>query len=286
MKKKLLLMCCILCLSIGIMAGCKNNSTQQKETVKETDSISESNVSEESDKYKGKKLKVGITADYEPWCYKEGEEIKGIDTDVLQEVAERMGFDGVEFEITSFDGLFGLLDAKKVDTVAKQISITPKRLEKYTFSDPYAYNPYKVLVHENNNDIHSINDLFGHSLVTKYNNSGYEYITKFKEENDPEDKIEVVITEEQIQGFVAAEKADACFYSEPTYNFKQKQAKLPIKLVGEPLFTETNGFPFSKDADANLIEDFNAKLNEMREDGTLAEIFNLYLGQDLSKDIK
>lgn len=61
---------------------------------------------------------------------------------------------------------------------------------------------------------------------------------------------------------------------------------MPIKLVGEPLFTETNGFPFSKDADANLIEDFNAKLNEMREDGTLAEIFNLYLGQDLSKDIK
>lgn len=268
---------------MGIMSGCKNNSAQQNETSLMNE---ESDAIEDVSEYKGKKLKVGITADYEPWCYKEGDEIKGIDTDILQEVAKRMGYDGVEFEITSFDGLFGLLDSKKVDTVTKQISITPKRLEKYIFSDPYAYNPYKVLVHESNDDINSIDDLFGHSLVTRYNNSGYEYITKFKEENDPDDKIEVIITDEQLQGFVAAEKADACFYSEPTYNFKQKQAKLPIKLVGEALYTETNGFPFSKDVSPKLVEDFNEKLNEMREDGTLTNIFNMYLGQDLSRDIK
>lgn len=76
---------------------------------------------------KEKVLRVGVAAEHKPWCYKDGDKIVGIDIDILNEAAKRMGGYKVELELASFEGMFGLLDTGKVDTVAQQITITDKR---------------------------------------------------------------------------------------------------------------------------------------------------------------
>lgn len=102
------------CTTVFSMVGCSSNEAK-KEEAKEPETK--------------KVLRVGVTATYNPWCYKEGEEIVGVDVDILKEVAKRMGDYEIQFEVASFDGMFGLLDAGKVDTVAQQISVTPAREE-------------------------------------------------------------------------------------------------------------------------------------------------------------
>ena len=131
MFKKKLLALVLACTTVFSMVGCSSNEAK-KEEAKEPETK--------------KVLRVGVTATYNPWCYKDGEEIVGVDVDILKEVAKRMGDYEIQFEVASFDGMFGLLDAGKVDTVAQQISVTPAREEKYKFSEIYAYNPYKLSV--------------------------------------------------------------------------------------------------------------------------------------------
>lgn len=59
------------------MVGCSSNEAK-KEEAKEPETK--------------KVLRVGVTATYNPWCYKEGEEIVGVDVDILKEVAKRMHY--------------------------------------------------------------------------------------------------------------------------------------------------------------------------------------------------
>ena len=95
-RKKFLSVFCMVCLFLFV--SCGKNTTEKK--------------GEE------KILRVGVAAEHKPWCYKDGENIVGIDVDVLNEIAKRMGNYKVEFQLASFEGMFGLLDTGKVDTVA------------------------------------------------------------------------------------------------------------------------------------------------------------------------
>ena len=50
------------------------------------------------------KLTVGINAEFPPFEYYEGEELKGFDIDLMNYIGERIGFD-IEFVNMSFDKL-------------------------------------------------------------------------------------------------------------------------------------------------------------------------------------
>ena len=47
----------------------------------------------------------------------------------------------VSFQETQWDGIFAALDAKRFDVIANQVSITPEREAKYSFSEPYTVSP-------------------------------------------------------------------------------------------------------------------------------------------------
>ena len=166
MFKKKLLALVLACTTVYSMVGCSSNEAK-KEEAKEPETK--------------KVLRVGVTATYNPWCYKEGEEIVGVDVDILKEVAKRMGDYEIQFEVASFDGMFGLLDAGKVDTVAQQISVTPAREEKYKFSEIYAYNPYKLSVRADDDSINSVEDLKGKRFACQPAGFEKEFIEEYKE---------------------------------------------------------------------------------------------------------
>ena len=63
----------------------------------------------------------------------------------------------------------------------------------------------------------------------------------------------------------------------------KKESGLPLKLVGEAVYEEQNAFPFNKNVDKGLLENFNKAIKSMREDGTLKAIYEKYFNVDLSK---
>ena len=267
MFKKKLLALLLACTTVFSMVGCSSNESKEEAKEPETEKV----------------LRVGVSASYNPWCYKDGEEIVGIDVDVLKEAAKRMGDYKVEFQVASFDGMFGLLDAGKVDIVANQITVTPEREEKYKFSEVYAYNPYSLVVRKDDNSINSLEDLKGKTFVGKAAGSEVAFIESYKKENDHNDEIKIMTVDEDEETAVAQGKGDAIGY--PTTSFQQllDESGLELKIVGDTIFEETNAYPFKKDADEELYNKFNEAIKSMKEDGFLADLYNKYLGIDISK---
>ena len=267
MFKKKLLALLLACTTVFSMVGCSSNESKEEAKEAETKKV----------------LRVGVAGLHKPWCYKEGEEIKGIDVEILKEAAKRMGDYEVEFQVASFDGMFGLLDAGKVDTVAQQISVTPAREEKYRFSEVYAYNPYKLMIRESDNSINSVKDLKGKKFACQPSGFELEFMENYKKENDPKDEIELVISEEAGKEAIVQGKVDASAYPVLVFDSMKKECGLPIKQAGEPLYEEHNAYPFLKDSDDELYNKFNDALKSMKEDGFLSDLYNEYFGMDISK---
>ncbi len=240
-----------------------------------------SEASENTDKDE-KILKVGVTAAYKPWCYEDEDgNIVGVDVDVLKEAAKRMGDYEIEFLVSDFEGIFGNLDSGKVNTVAEQITVTEKRLEKYNFSSIFAYNPYQLLVQGNENNITSFEDLYGKTFAASPQSSSLDFMEKWKSENDPNDEIKI-LTSDVNYLMVESNQADATTVAVPWANQYIEESGADMKLVGDVVFTEENAYPFRKDEDPNLVEKFSEAIDSMMEDGFLSDLYIEYFGIDLS----
>ena len=82
------------------------------------------------------KLMMSTNAEFEPFEYKDGGEIVGIDIDISKKIAESLG---VELEISdiAFDSLIPALQSGKADIVAAGMTADAERRESVDFSDPY-----------------------------------------------------------------------------------------------------------------------------------------------------
>ena len=72
------------------------------------------------------KLTVGINAEFAPFEYYEGEELKGFDIDLMNYIGERIGFD-IEFVNMSFDKLIPAVVNGEVNCAISAITITKER---------------------------------------------------------------------------------------------------------------------------------------------------------------
>ena len=66
----------------------------------------------------------------------------GTEPDIWAAIAARTGLK-VNFVTGEFNTLFGYLDSGRADTVGNTITVNQKRIDKYRFSEPYAYIPEK-----------------------------------------------------------------------------------------------------------------------------------------------
>lgn len=216
------------------------------------------------------KVIVGTSASYYPWAYQENDELKGFEMDVWNEIAERNNYE-LEFKLAKFSGLVGMLDAGEINTVAHQMSITQERLEKYNFSDPYAYSYYDFAV-KNDSTIKTKEDLKGKKVGCWLGGNGEKTL------RDANDKYNLgldIITFDgaPIEKEVELGRIDACWQGEIKTISTIKENDLPLKLIGEKLTFEINAYPFAKDdAGQKLSEEVSAAISAMREDGTLAKL--------------
>lgn len=205
-------------------------------------------------------------------------ELKGFEIDVWTEIGKRLGRE-IQWEVAGFPGIIELLDSGRVDTVADQIGVTPEREEVYYFSDVYFYVPYKIVVAETNNDVKSVEDLFGKKLGLLSDDIAYDYF----DELDPEGKIEYVNYEDSavVPADVAMGRIDATLMSSLHIDTVKKESGLEIKGVGEPVYTENAGYPFAKTEEGQALRDeVNAVLKEMQEEGFMKETAIKWFGFD------
>jgi polar amino acid transport system substrate-binding protein len=90
------------------------------------------------------KITVGLSADYPPFEFKQGEEIVGFDVDLAKAIGKELGLE-VEIKDMSFAMLFGALNAGEIDAIISSITINEENSKNYDFSAPYYFDTFAIL---------------------------------------------------------------------------------------------------------------------------------------------
>ena len=115
---------------------------------------------------------------YKPFSFHEGGAgaLTGYDVDVATAVADKLGVKA-KFAETQFDSIFAGLEAGRFDAVANQVTINPKRQEKYSFSTPYTVSHGVIVTKDANTDITSFADLKGKTTAQSLTSNWYTLAT-------------------------------------------------------------------------------------------------------------
>lgn len=266
-------------LILFVFSACGNQSSTEETSSNNEGSKETTETTTDSTK---KVLKVGTEANFAPWIYMDGDDIAGLDYQIIEEIGNRMGYE-IEWSIAGSDGLWAMLDSGQVDTVAGSIYVNPEREEKYIFSERFGYTPDRLVVHADNDEIKGMDDMYGNTFATFSSGASYNFITSWKEENDTNDEVEVMISEGRDWEQVATGKADASVYPATTFGDMVEESQLELKQVGDVLYTAEQAYPFNKNVDESLLDAFNEALISMHDDGWLSTLYMDEFGFDISE---
>ena len=220
-------------------------------------------------------LVMATNASFPPYEYYEGTDIVGIDVEIAAAIAEKLGYD---FEVADmeFDAIISAVNAGKANFGMAGMTVTEERLLSVDFSTSYATGVQVVIVAEGS-DITSVDDLFagekiwtiGVQLTTTgdlyttwdLEDNGLAVINRYPNGNEAvlalkAGKVDcVVIDNEPAKAYVAANEGLVILPTEyVTENYAACFAK------GDPLLAE-----------------FNAALEALIADGTVAAIIEKYI---------
>ncbi|TAM70695.1 MAG: amino acid ABC transporter substrate-binding protein [Microbacteriaceae bacterium] len=222
-------------------------------------------------------LVVGTEGTYRPFSYHDPKtnQLTGYDIDVTRAVARELGIK-VTFQETEWDGIFAALDSKRIDLIANQVSITPAREAKYSFSTPYTVSPGVIISRADDTSITSFADLKGKTTAQSNTSDWYALAQKYGA------NVQAVEGWAQAIALLTQGRIDATVNDKLTlldYEKQHPEAKLRIAATASD--PAKNAFAFRKGS--TLPSDFDAALEKLSANGTLAKISKRYFGQDVSK---
>lgn len=224
-------------------------------------------------------VKVGMSGRYFPFTFSKKDVLQGFEVDVWNEIAKRSDYK-VEYITSSFSGLFGMLEAGHIDTIANQITITEARTAKYAFSVPYVIDGVQITVRKGRDDIQGLDDLKGKKVAVNLG-SNFEQVLR---KHDVNKEINIVTYDTGIEQDVALGRADAFVMDRVSSVQLIKEAGLPLQLAGHPFEEIQNAMPFlNKPSQLAIRDQVNTALAAMRADGKLAEISNKWFDTDITQ---
>lgn len=225
-------------------------------------------------------LKVAGTGVSYPHSFKEGDELVGFDTEVIEEAATRAGYE-VEFSTMDFPGLLGAVNSGKIDTTATNLTWTEERAGLYVFSTAYAFDGVGLSVHEDDDTVTTLADLEGRTIAAGTGTTNLAAVEAWIEESGVDATIRPYDTAQSALQDTLVRRVDALARPYGSAVAQREKQGLELKPIGELLTFEQTRFPFAdNERGRELAEDISASLEEMLADGTLAGLSEKYFTYD------
>lgn len=219
---------------------------------------------------------MATNAEFPPYEYYEGSEIKGIDVEVAEEIAKKLGLT-LRVDDMEFDSIISAIKGGKADIGLAGMTVTDERLEEVNFSSSYATGVQVIIVTEDS-DITSVDDLFAegakHTVGVQLMTTGDLYTT------DDIEKAGLGTVDRYSKGADAvmalkSGKVDCVVIdNEPAKAFVE--ANEGLKILETEYVTEYYAIAVSKENDA-LQKAVDEALKELIEDGTVQKILDKYI---------
>ena len=205
----------------------------------------------------------------------------GIDSEIWAEIEKRTDWE-VEIKQTSFDAIFGELDAGRADMAANCFATKKERLEKYHASIPYYGDAQAIAVDAANTEIKTFDDLKGKKVGVTSGQASQTII----EEMAAEIGFEIVTYEQSNLGCqdLSLGRIDAMASAVTVFNNYMNASGKQLTILDEKLLANNVAYFFPKtDEGAKLRDEVNVVLQELLDDGTVAKITEKWLFSDMTK---
>ncbi|MDQ0220985.1 transporter substrate-binding domain-containing protein [Peribacillus cavernae] len=225
---------------------------------------------------KDKVYTVGVDTTYPPFEFEEGGEYKGIDIELINEIAKNQGFK-IKLNPMDFGGIIQAMQAGELDVAIAGMSITDDRKKVVDFSDPYFDAGLSLVVKKGSTDIKTMDDLKGKKVAVKKGTTGATYATEHADEKG----YKVVQFNDSPAMFqeVSNGNADVLLEDYPVIAYAIAQKDLGLEIVGDRLNGDQYGIAVLKGENKDLLDKINKGLKELKDNGKYDEILKKYLGE-------
>lgn len=223
----------------------------------------------------GETLTVASDIAYRPFEFVQDGEPVGFDVDLINEVGERAGYE-IELQNVTFDGIIPGLQSQTYDAAISAMTITEERAQNVDFSEPY-FNADQSLLVQSGSDIASIDDVSEGALIGAQRGTTGESLSR---ETAEEVGAEVRSYNTVEDAFSALEngQVDVVINDFPVSADRVQQTGDTLEIVDTIETGEQYGIAFPQESE--LVPEFNAALQEIKDDGTYAEIYEEWFGQE------
>ncbi|AXQ78931.1 ABC transporter permease subunit [Streptococcus chenjunshii] len=228
---------------------------------------------------KAETIKIVSDTAYAPFEFKDSDQTyKGIDVDIINEVAERQNWDA-NMTFPGFDAAVNAVQAGQADALMAGTTVTKDREKVFTFSDTY-YDTAVVLYTRGDTEISDYSQLKGKTVGVKNGTASQTFLEKNKDKYGF--TLKTFDTSDLMNNSLDSGSIDAAMDDEPVVQYAINQGKnYAINMDGE----EVGSFAFAVKKDSKyeyLIEEFNQALADMKKDGTYDDIMAKWLGTENS----
>lgn len=226
---------------------------------------------------KSGKLVVAMELAYPPFETKDNAgNPTGVSVDLAMAIGEYLGRE-VEIVNMAWDGLIPSLISGKADMVISSMTVTEKRKEEVSFSDPYA-NAFLAILANKDSGISSIGDLNqpGKKIAVKTGSTGFIYA----QDNLTNAEIISLADESACVTEVSQGKADGFLYDQLTiYRNNQNNPDTTSAIFIPFQNVEYWGIAMNKE-NTELLSQVNEFLVSYRSSGGFDALANKYLAQE------
>ena len=272
MKKKILTIALVGLMAASLAACGKANETQTSNAASE--SASDGKAESKSDgtaqikTVEAGKLTLATNAEFPPYEYHDGDKIVGIDMDIADAIAKKLGLE-VQIEEIAFDSVILEVTSGKADIGLAGISATDERKQSVDFSDTYTTSKQLIIV-KDDSAIKGSKDLEGKTVGVQTGTTGDILASDIKDVKPERYDKGMDAVQALSQGKVDAVIID----SEVAKKFVEETSGL--KVLDEAFADENYAIAIKK-GNKELLDSVNKALSELKSDGTIDSIIAKYI---------
>ncbi len=249
----------------SILAGCKKEAKS-------------ADTSLEDVKAKGFFI-LGLDDSFPPMGFRdEAGNITGFDIDMAKAAAKKMGVE-LKIQPVDWDGVILSLDKGDIDLIWNGMTITEERKEKIIFSKPYLANTQAIAV-LSGSAIASKADLAGKAVGVQLGSPSEDAIAADTEVGGKTGEIRKYGKYPEALLDLSAGRIDAVVGDAILIRYYLSKKPGEYKVLADHFGAEEYGIGFRK-ADSSFRDAIDAAIDEMRKDGTAAEISKTWFGENI-----
>lgn len=266
-KKYFFMMLCVLCFLLSACNATHNDDTSSHK----------------------KEIKVALSAEVNPpYLYTtKNNEFIGLDMEYMKLLEKKLPQYDFKYEVGEEESNLVGIGAGKFDMGINWFFKTPEREKQFLYQDvPYSYALPLIVVHKNNSDIHSLNDLPDKKLTPMAPSGGlYSILSQYNNSHSP--KIDIDTIQEPSNGdnlkMVSNNRRDAMILNWNTYNAIQKQINADVK-IGGIIKKESLHIVYNK-KHQKLHDDIDQATQELIDEGELQKLSEKYFDINVFDDL-